>query len=70
MTRTKSTERICHFSYERVVERTTDDETERDPHPSFPPMRVVNTDGEAVDEITLPLPLVKCIAVPRARKLG
>jgi hypothetical protein len=57
------------MSYERILERESDDE-ERDPTPSFPPMRVVPTDGETVDEITLPLPLVKCGAVSRARKVG
>ncbi len=57
------------LSYERSVERTSDDD-DRDPCPSFPPIRVVDTDGEAIDEVTLPLPIVKCRSVSRARKAG
>jgi hypothetical protein len=69
MTRTKSVERLS-VHYERVVERVSDDE-ERDPTPSFPPMRVVNTDGETVEETVMPLPLVKCRALPqRTRRVG
>lgn len=70
MTRTKSTERFnLSLSYERTVERVSDDES--DPRPSLPPMRVVTTDGETVDETVLPLPIVKCRALPqRSRKVG
>jgi hypothetical protein len=63
MTRERITERIQHTSYERV-------DDDRDPHPSFPPMRVVPTTGETVAETTLPLPLIKCRAASRARKVG
>lgn len=66
MTRTKSTERLS-LRYERVVEHESDDGN--DQHPSFA-MPIVTTDGEAVDEITLPLPLSKCRAVSRARKVS
>ena len=74
MNRTISRESLnLSLSYERSVERTSDDDS--DPHPSFPPMRVVETDGETVDECTVPyepvmVPLRKCAAViPFARTL-
>jgi hypothetical protein len=55
----------------RVVEtfEVTDDDDSR---PSFraPAADVVDTDGETVEEPTLPLTLVKCGAVPRTRKFG
>lgn len=68
MFRSRTTENLT-LNYSRVVETETSDD-DIDPRPSFPPMRVVETDGEAVDEITLPLPIVKCRAVSRARKAG
>ncbi len=69
MTRTKSTERFnMSLAYERTVERVSDDD-DTDPRPSFPPMRVVNTDGQTVDETIIPLPIVKCRALrQRSRK--
>lgn len=67
MTRERITERIQHTSYERVVERESNDD-DRDPHPSFPPARVVPTTGETIAETTLPLPLVSCRAVTRVRR--
>ncbi len=70
MTRTISKERMkFSLDYERSVERTSDDDS--DPRPSFPPMRVITTDGETVDECTIPyeepVRLAKCI--PFARTL-
>lgn len=68
MKRTTSTEKFQVMSYERST--VTEDDEERDPTPSFPPMRVVTTDGVTVDECTIPLdpelamvPLRKCAAV-------
>ena len=53
---------------QRVTERVNDDEPEKDPTPSFPPMRVVvETDGETVNDWR---PLAKCKAPVRARKVG
>jgi hypothetical protein len=52
----------------RETERVTAEHDEEDPHPSFPPLRVVVVDSEPVNE-EAPRPLAKCAAIPfRSRK--
>jgi hypothetical protein len=40
---------------------------ESDPHPSFPHLRVVTTDGKTVEETTKPYTLAKCRQVTAVR---
>lgn len=54
-------------SHRRVVEEYSDHESEDDPTPSYPALRVVTCTGESVSESTKPLVLAKCRQITSVR---